>query len=94
MKTMRVIMLTAVMGIFGVLITASGAETQKEKNVDAVTAIACDTTKCQVSSCHVGRMQVCTGHKGMKCEMAGTADCRDMRTKGTCTGHSPEKCTK
>jgi hypothetical protein len=81
MKTMKIIVLTAAIMVCGACIAASASGPSK-----------CDTTKCQIRSCHVGGEQACAGHKGMKCEKAGTAECKDMHAKGTCKGHTPDKC--
>jgi hypothetical protein len=94
MKTMKAIVLTAIIVVCGVWFAVSATETKNEKNAGTTTAVACDTTKCQFRSCHVGGMQACASHKGMKCEKACSAKCKDMHAKGTCPGHTPEKCTK
>ena len=92
MKTMKAIVLTAIIVVCGVWFAVFATETKKENNTYTATAIACDTTKCQFRSCHVGGMQACVGHPGMKCEKAGSAKCKDMHAKGACTGHTPANC--
>ena len=91
MKTMKAIVLTAVIVVCGTWVAISATESQKKENAGTTTAIVCDTTKCQIRSCHVGGEQACAGHKGMKCEKAGTAECKAMHDKGACTGHAADK---
>jgi hypothetical protein len=86
MKTMKAIVLTMAIAICGTWVAVSASGNSM--------ATACDTTKCQIRLCHGGDAKACTGHMGIKCEKAGSAECKDKHAKGTCTGHSPEKCIK
>jgi hypothetical protein len=92
MKTTKAILLTAAIAVCGVWVAISATETAKQGAACTTTATACDTTKCQPRSCHLGAKQACAGHRDTKCERADSAECKDMHAKGACTGHTPADC--
>jgi len=91
MKTVRAMMLTTALIVCGAWVSFAGTE---QKTADSTKAVVCDTTKCKLHSSHEVGMKNCPLHKGMKCKMAGAADCKYMHEKADSTGRNPDKSDK
>jgi hypothetical protein len=88
MKMVRVMMLTAAVMACGAWVSFAGTS---QKPADSTKTAVCDTTKCKLHGSHADAMKNCPLHKGMKCTMADSAECKRMHGKADSTEHHSEK---